>query len=40
MIEMDLTWQLEALASIAACVGIGLFARRALARLDSRRHDR
>jgi hypothetical protein len=36
---MDLTWQLEALASILTCVGLGLFARRALARLD-RRHDR
>jgi hypothetical protein len=34
---MDLTWQLEALASILTCVALGLIARRGLALLDRKR---
>lgn len=34
---IDWTWQVEAVLSIAASIGIGLLGRRAIARLDARR---
>jgi hypothetical protein len=36
---IDWTWQVEALASIAACAGIGILVRNALARLDHRKRQ-
>lgn len=37
---IDLTWQLEAIASIAVCIGLGVVGRRLLGRLDRKQSRR